>query len=206
MNNWFTGDSHFSHKNIIKYSKRPFTTEEHDNCLINNWNNHVQQGDNVYFLGDFCFTSEEHATRLRNRLNGNIYFIEGNHDKTAFKIRHLFGWYKSTMMIRVGDQQIWLSHYAHRTWNKSHHGAWHLYGHSHNSLPDDPNSMSFDVGVDAVAAKLSGLATGQVYDIGMTKKEDYRPLSFDEVKAIMATKTWKPIDHHGAREHEVAHP
>ena len=28
-------------------------------------------------------------------------------------------------------------------------GAWQLYGHSHGNLPDDPLSLSIDVGVDS---------------------------------------------------------
>lgn len=63
-----------------------------------------------------------------------------------------------------------------RVWNKSHYGAWMLYGHSHGSLIDDPNSLSFDVGVDC---------------------HNYKPFSFEEVKEIMSHKIWKAIDHHG---------
>jgi len=100
-------------------------------------------------------------------------------------------------MIKIGEQQIWLSHYAHRVWNKSHHGVFHLFAHSHNSLPDDPNSLSFDVGVDATAARLSGLPSGKTVVAGTTKPEDYRPISFDEVVEIMSKKTFKPLDHHG---------
>lgn len=201
MENWFIADTHFGHANIIKYSKRPFATvEEHDEALIKNWNDRVTPGDNVYHLGDFAFRNKASAEAIRRRLIGNVFFIEGNHDKTTRDIKHMFGWYEKVRSVRVGEQEIFLSHYAHRVWNKSHHGVWHLYGHSHNSLPDDPNSMSFDVGIDATAARLSGFATGDVFE--GTKPADYRPLSFDEVKAVMAKKTFKPIDHHGAREHE----
>jgi hypothetical protein len=28
-----------------------------------------------------------------------------------------------------------LCHYAMRVWNRSHHGAWHLYGHSQGESP-----------------------------------------------------------------------
>jgi calcineurin-like phosphoesterase family protein len=78
-----------------------------------------------------------------------------------------------------GVRDITLLHYALRVWNKSHYSSWHLYGHSHGSLPDDPNSMSFDVGIDC---------------------HNYTPISFEQVKAIMARKTYVPVDHHGRRE------
>jgi hypothetical protein len=35
-----------------------------------------------------------------------------------------------------------------RVWNRSHHGSWHLYGHSHGRLPEPPTLLSMDVGVD----------------------------------------------------------
>jgi calcineurin-like phosphoesterase family protein len=71
---------------------------------------------------------------------------------------------------------IVMCHYAMRVWNRSHRGAWMLYGHSHGSLPDDPGALSIDVGVDC---------------------HDYTPISHDDIGRIMAKKTWKPIDHHG---------
>ena len=76
---------------------------------------------------------------------------------------------------RGNRRSIVLLHYAMKVWNKSHHGAWHLYGHSHGSLPESEDSLSFDCGVDS---------------------HDYRPISYDEVKRIMSKKTWKPLDHH----------
>ena len=198
---WFCSDLHLGHANIIKYSKRPFSSvEEHDRILIENWNTYVAHNDLVYFLGDFAYRNKEGTERLRKRLMGNIHFIEGNHDKAAFAIRDQFTFYKDVYELKtkdskLGDVRIFMSHYAHRVWNKSHHGAWHLYGHSHNSLPDDPNSLSFDVGVDATAARLGGKPTGQAWS-GL-QPQDYRPISLEEVAAVMATKTFKPIDHHG---------
>lgn len=196
---WFTSDTHFGHTNIIRYSGRPFdTVEEHDVALIANWNDCVQQGDDVFFLGDFAFKNKQAAADIRKRLNGNIHFIEGNHDSAAHGIRQTFIWFKQMHDIDVGEQRITLCHYAMRVWNRSHHGAWHLYGHSHYSLPDDPNALSLDVGVDAVAGRLAGVPSGQFIQRGQTNPRDYRPMHFDELKALMDLKTFVPVDHHTA--------
>lgn len=202
MSNTFAiADSHFSHSNILKYCNRPFSNaEEHDEQLIKNWNELVKPGDNVYHLGDFGLLPEPRAREIRRRLNGNIFFIEGNHDKTTFKIKDTFIWYHQVRMVKVDGVDFWLSHYSHRVWPRSHHGVIHLYGHSHNTLPDDPNARSMDVGIDATAARLAGLPSGKTPDLGTTKKEDYRPVSVEEISAFMSKKIFKPIDHHGQKE------
>lgn len=178
MNYYFISDTHFGHANIIKYCNRPFKNEaEMNQSIISNWNSRVKDDDIVYHLGDFCFgRNDYHFDAFFNQLKGKIIFIKGNHDKLAWKNRHKFFAYSDSYReIEVNDQKITLCHYAMRIWNKSHYGAWHLYGHSHGTLPDDKNSLSFDVGVDC---------------------HNFTPISFDEVKEIMSKKQFKPIDHH----------
>ena len=150
-NTFFTSDSHFGHFNICKHCNRPFSDVHHMNkVLTDNHNSIVRPNDNLICLGDFCFRGNSADTYLNN-LNGNIWFVLGNHDKD---LKKFFGdsikkdyngkTYRilpAESMITIDTQQIILSHYAMRTWAGSHRGNWQLYGHSHGSLPDDPNSM-----------------------------------------------------------------
>ncbi len=62
-----------------------------------------------------------------------------------------------------------------KVWKGNHRGTWHLYGHSHGTLPDDPNARCFDIGVDC---------------------HNFTPVSFGQVKELMAKKNFKPLDHH----------
>jgi calcineurin-like phosphoesterase family protein len=87
--------------------------------------------------------------------------------------------------ITVNNQVIVLDHYAHAVWEKSHRGAWHLYGHSHSNAEEwlnrvMPERRSVDVGVDN-AFKILG---------------DYRPFSFIELQKLFANKKGSFIDHH----------
>ena len=78
MTSFFTADTHFGHANIIKYCNRPFKdVDEMNEAIIANWNNVVKEGDTVYHLGDFSFRGFH---RYKNRLNGNIILLQGNHD------------------------------------------------------------------------------------------------------------------------------
>lgn len=83
METFFIGDTHFGHKNIIKFdgtkSYRPFATiEEHDAEIIKRWNSVVRPKDVVFHLGDFCFGKKN--IEIAAQLNGNKKLIMGNHD------------------------------------------------------------------------------------------------------------------------------
>jgi calcineurin-like phosphoesterase family protein len=185
----FTADLHLGHANIIKYCNRPFSNvEEMDEELIRRWNSVVEPGDKVYHLGDFCFVREvEKANYYLSRLNGHKFFLKGNHDKGRHRPTRGFSDLGHYYELKVEDKEmerkqlIVLCHYAFLVWNKSHHGSWHLFGHSHGTLPrwvEDDSRACMDVGVDS---------------------HDYYPVSYDNVKLIMAGKKFKPTDHHGNR-------
>lgn len=145
---FFTSDTHFGHANIIKYCNRPFfSVGEMDEALIANWNSVVKNGDTVWHLGDFTMYGTEQAERYRNRLNGDIHLIWGNHDRNA--VRDMTIWKSSQYACEISHSgcKITLCHYAMRVWNKCRRGALMFYGHSHNGLAG--SSQSLDVGVDA---------------------------------------------------------
>jgi calcineurin-like phosphoesterase family protein len=163
---WFTSDTHFGHKNIIKFCNRPFKSiQEHDEILIQNWNSLVKQNDEVYHLGDFVLERREYAEKILKRLNGRIRFIRGNHDKVMKgEILKRFEWVKDYYEMKGPDKRkIVLCHYAFEVWNKSHHGSWHLHGHSHGTLKFK-DIKRLDMGVDT---------------------NNYKPYSIDQIQDIM---------------------
>jgi calcineurin-like phosphoesterase family protein len=142
---FFTADLHIGHRNIIKYSNRPYANEDEMNeALIENWNKTVKTSDSIYVLGDFSFAGQR-IEPIFKRLNGSKYLVKGNHDD-KFCTKLGWGWVKDVYELRLGDDSIWLAHYPHRSWNKSFHGAYHFYGHTHGHLADWGRST--DVGVD----------------------------------------------------------
>lgn len=176
MDYWWIADTHLGHKNIIKLCNRPFASiEEHDEILIENWNDRVKAGDIVYHLGDFSFESPK---LYLPRLNGTINLLFGNHDSMRWWSSHknypnvrLLNHYHE---LKIDNKLIVLCHYAMRVWNKSHHGAYMFYGHSHGTLPG--NSQSLDVGVDCW---------------------DFSPTSLGEIEERLKTlPPYGHVDHH----------
>lgn len=169
MTTWFTSDTHFGHKNIIKYSNRPFNdVEEMNSVLIDNWNATVKPNDEVYHLGDFSLYPKNMAQKILDQLSGKKHLIIGNHDQNNIKLDG-WEWVRHYHEITNHNNMIVLSHYAMRTWNKQHRGSWMLYGHSHGKLPDDPTSLSFDVGVDCHDMQL--ISFGMVQKIMKQKRK-----------------------------------
>ena len=172
MNVFFTADEHYGHGQVIAYCQRPFASlEEMDEALIERHNALVKKKDLVYHLGDFAF--RYHAPYL-NRLHGRHVLILGNHD--ASRKKHVgTAWeaVEPVLLLKISGRQIWLSHYAHRVWPSSHHGAWHLYGHSHGNL--EPFGKSLDVGVDS---------------------HGFRPWSLEEIEEVLAAREIAVVDHH----------
>lgn len=187
MNNiryFATSDTHFGHSNILKHCKRPFADiNEHDYSLIHNWNSIVGKNDTVYHLGDIAFYPKEKLIWLLSKLNGKIIVIKGNHDQVAAQNRSLFHqFHDARLFTKVHGKEFVLDHYAMRVWPKSHHGVYHLYGHSHGTLPEDPFSLSFDIGVDCF---------------------EYKPVDFKKIIELMEAKQ-KKIEHNkNLSEHGV---
>lgn len=158
---FFTADQHFGHYNIIKYCNRPFkSAKEMDEAIIDNHNSVVGKNDTVIHLGDIAFlkTFEELQRKYISKLNGSHRFIRGNHDYWANNRTPMI------LEVKVGKEKIVCCHYSMNIWNRSHHNAWHLFGHSHGQVPGI--GKSFDVGVDA---------------------HNFTPVSFDRVSEIMST-------------------
>ena len=115
---YFTSDTHFNHKNIVEFCNRPFRTldghadlQAMNRAIIQAWNSRVQPGDVVYHLGDFGMGSWKEWKALREKLNGSIILISGNHD------RKLAEWLKPSdvattniTLSAMGRPDIYLAH------------------------------------------------------------------------------------------------
>jgi calcineurin-like phosphoesterase family protein len=185
---FFFSDPHWGHPRICQYSNRPFgSLHEMNQALIENWNSVVHQHNHVYVLGDVSFTSRHATAAILQKLKGKKFLVAGNHDSKHRKqqeFQSCFEWVKDYHELHVQDaeapgrnQLIVLFHYPIESWNKARHGSWHLHGHTHgsyNARNEARGIKRLDVGVDV---------------------HGYKPVSYEQIKAIMATRQVTK-DHH----------
>lgn len=172
-NIFFCSDLHIGHRNIIKYTSRPYKdVEEMNQAIIDNWNKVVGPNDTVWHLGDFAFVKLYEFKKILSQLNGGIHCILGNHDGLIEDNRRDLLNHGKILSIqhyaelKYNGKLFCLFHYGQRVWNNSFRGSIHLYGHSHNTLP--PYNKSVDVGIDSTEITT-----------------EYRPVHIDEVVKYM---------------------
>ena len=173
---FFTSDLHFGHRNVIKFSNRPFAdTQEMEEKLIKNWNDTITNEDIVFVLGDtFWFNDSHTIKKILEQLNGGkIYFIPGNHDdfEKYYRVfendRYVFC--KDIVVLFTKKLEIWLSHYPMMTWpHRVSKNCFQLFGHIHSK---------------------EGVTEGVDQDLPLHKNQfdvgcdywDYKPVSLDRV-------------------------
>lgn len=158
---WLTSDWHFGHNKPFIYEARGFNSiQEHDEIVIQRYNEVVQPQDIVYCLGD-CMLGKDYEYGLDciKQLNGQIYIIRGNHDSDN-KWQHYntienvspIGW---SEVIKHEFGHSYLSHYPTETSyigdNKSlNKRLINFYGHTHTPIIFEFNKpYQYNVALDA---------------------------------------------------------
>lgn len=178
-NLFFTSDTHFGHKNIIDFCKRPFfNVEEMNETLIENWNSIIPEDGEIFVLGDFAFGNHAFWEYIINRLNGKIHLIIGNHDRRALSNHcdKLFESINFQLQLNINNKIIDLNHYPFLCYAGSYRGensSYNLFAHVHTS-----NKLEYNTGLDF--ERLSNLFPTQ-YDVGVDFN-NYKPISYIEIK------------------------
>lgn len=179
-----TSDPHFDHDKEFLWGGRGFkNVHEMNDCLFDNWNSVVNYKDTVYVVGDFAFTnSVDRMKWLIRNLHGNIIFTMGNHDrlfKKKNKVLEILNepYVPLARTIKFEGVHMILNHFEQKTWDRSHYGTWHLFGHSHGKAIEEP-ALKFEIGVDT---------------------NNFTPWSFDQISERMNKKAekleeWSKLD------------
>lgn len=189
---WLTSDKHLNHSKILTFCNRPFNSiNHHDSAIISNHNAVVEPRDIVIDLGDFCFADEfEMVEDYFSRLNGNIIFVKGNHDRfTDTKYRDLIKkgalmqfHNTGTLFFRHNGEKYHMSHYPCLDWDGRWKGRPHFFGHVHLG----PKSMSL---ANVLSIQYNS------YDVGADNNQ-YAPILLeDAIKKAKIKYSPKKMDH-----------
>lgn len=150
---WFISDTHFGHKGIIAYGKRPFSSvEEMDAVMTERWRETVKADDLVYHLGDIAWKPE--GLRLFDSLPGTKRLILGNHDD----VKMCAPLVQKIELFRMFDNPDFIiSHMAKRM--EPDRLQINVHGHVHLGDVNDPRYINICV-----------------------ERTDYRPVHFEDLK------------------------
>ena len=155
---YFTSDWHFNHDKDFIWKKRGYNSvEEMNDDLINKICSTLDEGDELWVLGDLVMGDIDRAAAVLSRIPYSVHFLVGNHDTLRrINLYDSLGWanHGRTIQVTDGSWDFYLSHYPTVTMNyddvKKHHPLINLHGHTHyqNKFYND-NPYMYNVGVDS---------------------------------------------------------
>lgn len=190
---YWTSDLHLGHTNIVRFCHRPYWAESQpgeqvpdvdamNNDLIDQINDTVGTGDELWLLGDVAMGKLADTLPLLNRLHaGRIVLVAGNHDrihpsnKKPEKFQdaynavfdHIITTNTDTLLFSGRNVQV--SHFPYTLsptesradephdrfapWRPVDDGRWLLCGHVHDAWAMSPRQLN--VGWDAWGTPLS---------------------------------------------------
>lgn len=154
-------DTHFGHRNVIRFCDRPYAdVEEMNQTLIDNHNNVVSPDDICIWGGDIGFMGDSECNNIIKKCNGYKILIIGNHDFKKKKLRnlHAFDEIHLTYTLSYNGIDMVISHYPMGNLPKD---VINIHGHVHNKVLD--SCQHVNVCADYI---------------------DYRPMLFDDVLLI----------------------
>lgn len=135
---YYISDTHFEHNNIINFDQRPYgSVAEMRESMIDKWNEIVTDEDEVYILGDFCFSKRaENWINILKVLKGKKYLIKGNHDilkgDSWEEVKDYFEGIYDYLEVKDNGRLVMLSHYPMLHFKQDYlDNTYMLYGHVH---------------------------------------------------------------------------
>jgi calcineurin-like phosphoesterase family protein len=145
---WVVADLHLEHPNIVNFHRqdgsklRPWDSyEEHDQALIQYWNELVAPQDRVYLLGDIVIRRK--GLYKLGQLQGRKVLVKGNHD--IFKLEDYLPYFDDIRAyvvgkMRDGEKRYVLSHVPVHPNSLIRFGI-NIHGHLHSGFVVDDKGL-----------------------------------------------------------------
>lgn len=186
--NFYISDTHFGHKNVLRFDQRPFEgCHEMRMAVTELWNETVTNEDTVYILGDYIWSNSEKEWEVTTKaLNGKKVLIRGNHDvmKNQELLKELFLDVKDYMEVDDEGRRVIICHYPipfyRASWNPN---IYMLYGHVHTTR-EAKIMRDLTYALRESAKQSETYSRGQAYGVGcMLPYMNYTPRTLDEIIA-----------------------
>lgn len=198
---YFWSDTHFNHACLQwpnpLWKMRGFSSlEEHNEGLIQRWNEKCDEQTVFFHLGDFMFGIDSSTVfrSIISRLNfRTLYIMPGNH---CSGWKHVFEEQKSNVWdvsidkrvvfvpnyieANVNGQLIVMSHYPILSFNGQSKNSICLYGHVHGNLARNPIGTLY--------------SDAKTYEV--TVENSPNPINLHSLKNIFRTRLPVTFDHH----------
>ena len=195
---YVTSDLHLFHNRIVEFTNRPTTLENHNNWVIQQCNSKVPPNtkdskSTVLHLGDFLFScTNEEAVEVLSQLNGDWWFVLGNHDRASKLVtvintvnkeygtnHQILGWYyrlnvvepQINITIKQKKKLVILCHFPIAEWDSMDRYSFHLFGHMHGGT-----SGHTDHPLPFVKGRL---------DCGIDNHPKHEPFTWEEIRSEM---------------------
>ena len=177
---WLISDTHFYHGNIRKYYpwRQDWSegTSDMNRNLIAAWNTVVSPTDVVLHLGDFAFANRTKTKALRDKLNGTIILVRGNHDLNTKALKDVgfddvyvtvdFTYLNKTYVVRHSPHDF--------TLDDTKRASVLLHGHLHGS-------GTYTMSIPEVNAAVK---SRRCIDLSLDAIRSTRPVTMEEVKEL----------------------
>ena len=142
--------------------------------IVSNWNDTVREDETIFYLGDMTYGKHRRPIDYwLGKLNGDIQYIRGNHDKDAINCATVI---PDRYGIRYGNYEFLLMHNPHRPFG---YDGWIIHGDKHNNdLKNYPFINQKNKTVNVCAELV-----------------DYTPLSLEKIVTLIETgRSYKTIN------------
>lgn len=136
---------------IKKYSRDYPNVDEMTKKMIDKWNEVVTKDDVVYHIGNFAWDPKT-AQEALLRLNGQIYFIMGEHDQ-ALETLETKGMLRARNQItddivELKDQGVILSYWPMKVWPNKSKKYYSVIGYPLKKYKSDPKERVINAATD----------------------------------------------------------
>jgi len=137
-------DTHFGHENIPKFRQVFSSRLEHDEFLFNSIMDTVNKRDQLWILGDVCFTMEafnNYIVPISKRVD-RLKILLGNHDAERSGAPTVRDYLDNNIEVHglVKYKKAWLSHAPMH--ESELRGKFNIHGHTHFATVNDPRYVN----------------------------------------------------------------